>query len=295
MAEAFTLPAVPNGGYITSCFLSVAKLHFSTTLCSLKQPHTLTLHLEFLRRTETGPATFVVKDAKLGQRTSTIHVTLIQGDGREEVAGYIIHSDLTAKTGVSVPTTWTLHPAPPEVDLNELRRDLDPNWKLKSQMPFSEFRKASRNVDFFFPRSSRTGKGTVEQWMRLKGNQTFVDTSLGLVADMFPQLVEPFDPEELGLEGRLTKPPFWYPTLVLNLEVKKLLPARGTEFLYVRISTKGVENGRFDIEVIIMDETGDIVAVSHHVSMILSIDRNMAARRQRQVPVPDKSMLRNKI
>jgi acyl-coenzyme A thioesterase PaaI-like protein len=65
---------------------TVVKKHFDTTLRKQDQPHTLALHLDFLRRTQTGPAKFVVKDVKLGRQTSVVHVTLTQGK-REEVVG----------------------------------------------------------------------------------------------------------------------------------------------------------------------------------------------------------------
>jgi len=78
--------SVPHGGLVTSTFMSVAKLHFHTTLKKQNQPHTLALHLDFLRRTDTGKATFTVKDVKLGRQTSVVQVTLSQGE-REEVVG----------------------------------------------------------------------------------------------------------------------------------------------------------------------------------------------------------------
>jgi hypothetical protein len=39
-----------------------------------------------------------------------------------------------------------------------------------------------------------------------------------------------------------------------------------------------IQNGRFDIEVVILDETGDIVALSHHVALAVSAERNDAKR-----------------
>jgi len=83
---------VPHGGVVTSTFLRVAESHFNGTLSSQNQPHTLALHLDFLRRTQIGEALFTVRDTKLGRQTSVIHVVLTQGassDSREEVVGYI--------------------------------------------------------------------------------------------------------------------------------------------------------------------------------------------------------------
>jgi hypothetical protein len=91
---------VPHGGYVTAVFMRVVSQHFSTTLAHQNQPHTIALHLDFLRRTQIGPATFKVKDVKLGRQTSVVHVTLLQ-DGREEVVGYITNSNISTEEGLS--------------------------------------------------------------------------------------------------------------------------------------------------------------------------------------------------
>ena len=53
------------------------------------------------------------------------------------------------------------------------------------------------------------------------------------------------------------------------------------EFLFVRVRTKRVVNGRFDLEVVIMDGEGDVVALSHHVCLVLGVERNIANRAKR--------------
>ena len=69
---------------------------------------------------------------------------------------------------------------------------------------------------------------------------------------------------------------FWYPTVVLNLDIKKALPLEGAEWLFSRVRTKMIKNGRMDLEVVILDEGGDIVAVSSHVALIFGAERNMS-------------------
>lgn len=68
----------------------------------------------------------------------------------------------------------------------------------------------------------------------------------------------------------------WFPTIVMNLEVKKALPEEGVEWLAVRATSKQIKDGRFDFDVTIRDVDGDLVALSHHSSMILSMERNQA-------------------
>lgn len=69
---------------MTGVVLEVVRTHFSTSLAKQNQPHTIALHIEFLRRTEAGPATFKVEDVKLGRQTSIVHVTMEQ-NGRQEI------------------------------------------------------------------------------------------------------------------------------------------------------------------------------------------------------------------
>lgn len=278
---------VPHGGFVTSVFLHVAATHFRTTLSRQNQPHTITLHLEFLRRTGTGPATFRVKDTKLGRQMSTIHVTLSQED-REEVVGYVVNSNFRAEDGLSLDTNFSLYPPPYKVDVRKLRDDCDANWALQQHMPFAVFRKATQNVKFFLPRNGQLMNSLADEWISFKSGEKFTNESLGYVADTWPQVVESYREELPGVAlqkpdaSKGNKPQwarFWYPTVLLNLDVKKELPAEGVEWLFVRVRAKQIKNGRMDLEVVIMDEAGDIVALSNHVALILSAERNMASRR----------------
>ncbi|PVH75531.1 hypothetical protein DL98DRAFT_593038 [Cadophora sp. DSE1049] len=112
LEDAWCIGTVPHGGYIISIFQSVARTHFSTTLAHVNQPHTLTLHLEFLRRTAIGPGSFTVKDVKLG------------GNPREEIVGYASHSNLSTEEGITIDMNTTtrgvLHPSPYAADLPRL-------------------------------------------------------------------------------------------------------------------------------------------------------------------------------
>lgn len=66
----------------------------------------------------------------------------------------------------------------------------------------------------------------------------------------------------------------WFPTVVMNLEVKAALPEEGVEWLAMRVTSKQIKDGRFDLDVSVRDVDGELVALSHHVAMILSIERN---------------------
>ncbi|OTA83892.1 hypothetical protein M434DRAFT_400595 [Hypoxylon sp. CO27-5] len=276
--------SVPHGGVVTSVFLHVAAVHFRTTLAAQNQPHTISLHLEFLRRTQEGSATLVVRDVKLGRQTSTIHVALSQ-DGLEEVVGYLTQSNMDTETGLSLKTSWSLHPypLPPPADFATLlTTGKDPSWVEQTDKPYAKFRKVGNRVRTFLPRKGQLAPGLVDEWLRLGSGENFTNESLGFVCDQFPSVIEGLWRREMNDKSLL---PFWYPTVVLNLDVKKTLPPEGVEWLFVRVQTKCVKNGRMDLEIVILDDAGEVVALSHHVVLIVGSERNLAARRNGQTKI----------
>lgn len=253
-------------------------MHFNTTLLRQDQPHTIALHLDFLRRTQIGPALFTVRDTKLGRQASVIHISLTQGkpsENREEVLASITNSNMRTEKGVSFPTGYALTPPPPPVDLALLRQDRDMAWAMEKGMPFPEFRKATSKTVFYFPRAGQRQRGSSDEWIRLRSGERWTNTSLGYVADMWPMPVEAFISSDAADDASQ----FWYPTMVLNFELKKMLPEEGVEWLFCRAAPKQIKKGRLDIEVVILDEAGDIVALSHHVSLAVSAARNLAERK----------------
>jgi acyl-coenzyme A thioesterase PaaI-like protein len=254
---------------VTGMILEVVRTHFATSLAKHNQPHTIALHIEFLRRTQIGPATFKVDDVKLGRQTSIVHVSMEQ-DGRQEVIAYVTNSNVDTEEGFSFDTEYKLSPPVLSVDMMKLEQDTDPNWKRQGEMPFARFRKASGKVTFHFPRSGQALKSGADEWLCFSDGTNFNNTSIGFVADMFPQIIERHRDQSQG--------PFWYPTLLLNLDIKKSLPAEGVKWLQIRVQMKRIKNGRMDLEVFVHDVEGDLVALSHHVGFVLDASRNTAAR-----------------
>ncbi|TEY49444.1 hypothetical protein BOTCAL_0286g00030 [Botryotinia calthae] len=275
--DDWCIGSVPHGGFVTGVFLKVSALHFRTTLSAQNQPNPITLHLEFLRRTGAGPALFTVQDTKLGRQTSVLHVTLSQGD-RVEVVGYITHSNTATEEGVSSPHTHVLHPTPLPVSLSLLKTDNDPNYFLEG-MPFSNFRKASTKAHTYFPRT-QPSPIISDEWIRLSTGEYWTDESLGYACDMF-SLPTGFLPETTAHSESKPAIPgakYWFPTLCLSIDFKKSLPSNGAEWLFIRVERKQTRNGRMDIELTAWDEGGDLVAISHHVALVVGSERNTSAR-----------------
>lgn len=318
-----TKKTVPHGGYTTSVLAKLAKTHFAHTHPNLStSPATpISIQLSFLRRTDVGPALLTVEDMKIGARTSTIHVLLKQrskskskkeeeGDEEVKVAGYITLSPAAAETGITAQTSWALYPPPPgPVNLRALASTgRDGAW-VRIPAPFVQFRRAAANVEFYGPDpasslEAEAGVGRraimVDQWARfrplgpdgkpLEGRWT--DDTIGFLVDMFPMMLDGFDvissaaqDPNAAQKGNSPRGTFWYPTVTLNVDYKKRLPVEGVEWLYSRVQTKAVKDGRTDIDVTVLDESGDIVALSTQVGLVVSASRNLAGRDLKKVKV----------
>lgn len=184
-----------------------------------------------------------------------------------------------------------MEPAPPPFSLPQLvsspgRKGLpdvegkDAHWEKQIVMPFAEFRKASNKVEFWHPAAGQPQLSIGDEWIRLRSGERWNDDRIGFVSDMWPMVVEAFLAVSTGGSAKRQPARYWYPTLLLNLDIKKSLGSEGVEWLFARVRAKQIRNGRMDLEVVILDNAGEIVALSHHVCLILGAERNLAVRRE---------------
>ncbi|KAJ5975293.1 hypothetical protein N7481_009000 [Penicillium waksmanii] len=301
--------AVPHGGYTTSVLYRLALVHFAHAHPGQYDTPAspISLQLSFLRRTAAGPAVMEVEDVKIGARTSTIHVKLLQPSEKKpdlleiKVAGYITVSPPSAEVGISAHTGWTPQPAAPsgsgpggKIDFAALANGKDGEW-IKLEPPYPEFRRAAAQLELYGPgkgktQQARSGSMAIDQWARfqpggdVKGRWT--DAAIPYLIDMFPMALDGFDTVSAEAEAKAKgekvsegKAKFWYPTVTLNVDMKKHLPAEGVEWLYSRIVTKVVRDGRTDLDVTVLDQNGEVIALSTQVGLVVSASRNIGTRK----------------
>ncbi|KAJ6184349.1 hypothetical protein N7519_005650 [Penicillium mononematosum] len=305
---------VPHGGYTTAVIYQLTLTHFAHAhpkqYKSAASP--ISIQLSFLRRTASGPVTFEVEDVKIGARTSTIHIKLLQPSEKKPgqldimVAGYVTVSPPDAEVGISANTGWKPYPAPVpgsradgSVNLEALgRTGTDGAW-TKLDAPFAEFRKAAAQIELFGPgagdaQQKRSGNMGIDQWARFRPggdvNGRWTDAAVAYLIDMFPMALDGFDTmsataaaKESGTSLAQEKAKFWYPTVTLNVDMKKHLPAEGVEWLYSRVVTKVVRDGRTDLEVTVLDEAGEVIALSTQVGLVVSASRNIGTRKMEKL------------
>lgn len=286
---------------MATIFLRVAREH----LTPRNQPDTIAAHWEFLSRTVSGRAILVVEEVKPGRSMTVLHVSLYQtgllpqapwissgtvnGRAKSEkvVVAYLTNRSIATESGISLNTGWSFQPKLPAVkDFSKLLTNEDPEWPpldLVIQRRVS----AVKQLSIYYNREAmeKSGKSShIDMWICAKNGEPFKNPALGFLIDATSSFVcevqrPRTENEPPAAGGEFThKVSFWYPTLVMNLDVKKALPKEGEKWLLIRCYAKQILNGRSDVEIVIYDRAGDIVALSHHVAMIVNFEKNIANR-----------------
>lgn len=229
------------------------------------------------------------------------------GETKKCILAYATQTNLATLTGMSVPTGFDeIDPEtrPPKPDLDNLLRNKgDDVWK-EALLPAAAQNtvRSSHNWHMFVPKKGSLSPGVLDMWLCFRNGQNITQAAMPFVIDSFPYEMHMYLAAP-AVQAMLMQPPpkekrtkeqeaelkdvrskqkqragFWLPTVVMNLENKALLPEEGVRWLNMRATSKKIDGGRFDMEVLMRDEDGDVVALSHHVAMIVSMERNMGKK-----------------
>jgi hypothetical protein len=281
-------------------------------------PQPISLQLSYLRRTTIGPAILKIENTKIGSRVSTIHVSLLQApdgatlsdvngkDGKLEIkaAAYINASPPDTEAGPSYNGTWELGPAPVPGTLSDGSVDLLALAKYKRDGPWAQQQPisamaATRNLEVYtpalhVPKSLETReKQVVDQWQRFApGGKVarWSNEAVMFLVDIFPAALDRLaameshrlqdeEASQTKAPGSVAaKGPFWFPTVSLNIDLKTRLPPEGVEWLHSRVVTRMLRGGRADLDVVVLDQHGELVATSTQVALVVDASRNIKGR-----------------
>ncbi|KAI5796543.1 thioesterase-like superfamily-domain-containing protein [Geopyxis carbonaria] len=267
LREDWCIGLVPHGGYLTTLLLNASTHAFTAGRFShLHQPHAIHASLTFLHRCATGPCTLTVSPLKLGRAYTFTTVTLHQS-GKPCLTATITHANMASESpGPSLPTA-----PPPRITPLALCTPQPPDVA-------SAFRIAERNLTFLYPPGSIYGSFAAtpsvrEQWVSRADGGRMGATALGVLCDMFIPI-----PENWAECRRV----YWYPTLSIALEMKRLPPKEGWKWVGVRVETGMVRGGRMDIDVVMYadaeGEGAQVVALSRHCAVFVGLERNLGGK-----------------
>lgn len=199
------------------------------------------------------------------------------------------------ENGVTYPTEYALLSEPYPADISNLARDQDPHWiSTSNSYDPNYFAKSRTHWKVFLPLPGPLHPSITDEWLTpLRPGERFTNDILCFIADRWSHMCENFRPgspysaagtiertrkqhltsEPRPLVSNEWKTPFYYPTLLISFDFKKLLPPEGVEWLFLRARAKQIKNGRFDVEVTIMDAGGELVVIANHVAFIVANER----------------------
>lgn len=217
---------------------------------------------------------------------------------------------LSVPTGYEITPAAAL-PSPPDVTAL-MRQGADEDWREEAASG-APGQLSLERWQFYVPRGEPSEPGVLSMWIRLRSGENITQKALPFALDSFPHTIHSYivapelrkqlkPPNHASAKTTTTGPSsdddstpiltllsalvsgengavkpgteFWTPTLVMNCEIKKKLPHEGVEWLHARVTGKQIKDGRADMEMVLRDIEGALVAQAQQVYMIVSSENN---------------------
>lgn len=242
----------PNGGYLMAVMLQAlsSELALGVSDPADEQPDPLTLTAHFLRPGIPGaPGTISTEVLKRGRSISTVRGTLVQ-DGKtrvEMMAGFgSLANNGPSDVDIDLPA-----PTFPPIEDGTDRATLVQGVKEMSLLDRVEVRVLPEHREFVLGSDAR-----MAGWIRFNDGRPPDSIGVALFADAFPPSLF----SKLGTVG-------WVPTLEMTVQIRRR-PAPG--WLAASFTTDDLTGGRFIETGTLWDSTGQVVAHSRQLGMLLT-------------------------
>jgi acyl-coenzyme A thioesterase PaaI-like protein len=287
------------GGSMYAIALKAVQIHFSTTLRSLNQPHTAYSQIEFLRPAVPGRLICTIENVKPGKQFTVTHISISQA-GKKIMVGHATNTNLLRPSPKSLDIELPLESSPVLIDFGKVSKGTDPNWILyRRRYSTNVVLKSWTYLDKALPKNGPPDLRYTDNWIRPADPSSRIKNDwLGFIADSWVRMGENYVPgspySNVGMVATAKKQldGGWYdrewneefdetyissgyagayrwPTMSMGLEIRKILPEEGVEWLFVRAEAKLVKDGRTTTEVTIRDLSMDIIAISVQVGIIV--------------------------
>lgn len=287
------------GGSMYAIALKAIQTHFSTTLKTLNQPHTAYSQIEFLRPAVPGRVVCTIGDVKTGKQFTVTHISIEQA-GKKVMVGHATNTNLLRQSLKFVNIQPPLEPVSPPINVERVYDGTDPNWILYRRRYFpGAVLKSWTYLDKALPMAGPPDLRFTNNWLRpANPNAHITNDWLGFIADSWIRMGEnyipgsPYSNADMVATAKKQLDDGWYrrewnedfdetyagsgyagayrwPTMNMSMEIRKLLPEEGVEWVFLRAEIKMMKDGRTTTEIVIRDADMDVIAISHQVGLIL--------------------------
>jgi len=278
--QDWSIANLPLGGYLNSLLLSATRTHFALHHSSLSQPDPITSHCAFISRASFGPGIVRISVSKPGRQYSNVVARLFQAPPGKKAEVLVVEAMITmgnlereqASSGISLPIAkpiprseiFSRDAGVEMIDPPQYRQYVAAATKLRRVFPAG----MTYEGDWSHPVH---GASVRDEWIRWDADSGekggFDSLAMAMLIDNFRPVAYNFP--EIEVETN------WMATLSITTDVRKAPPEgkKGWEWLFMRAVVGTCVNGRYSMDVTLVDEEGDVVAIGRRAELVLADER----------------------
>ncbi|KAL2820638.1 thioesterase-like superfamily-domain-containing protein [Aspergillus granulosus] len=234
-----------------------------------------------------------VTKSNAGDRDEILEVKLV---------AYITVSPPTFEESTPFRGPWELHPPPApgslpngSIDFDSLAQNgVDGAWAKYHDQPL--ILSAARQLEVYEPTVppaatiADLASRTIDQWSRFTpGGKVarWSNESVLFLIDMFPPAFDRLEAMERrrmlaaaeeACEADVAKKQFWFASVAMNIDLRTRIPHEGVEWLHTRVVSRMVRGSRADLDVMVLDQSGQAIALGTQISLVVDQGRNTKGR-----------------
>lgn len=247
------------GGFLNALMLSATQKYLELEFGPGRYPHPIHVFVQFLNMVPAESVVITCHTLRTSSRQCVVRVELSRGTESQSptTVAIVTYGDLLKEKGVSQ------HTKPVITTLPNRHTECVP-----IDDPVVDATPVTRQLHWIAPNANnlwghRLGGHHREVWLSPRdGSKMSSVFHLAVLADM---PLQPPATHELGFYTR-----YALSTLCLSVEFKKI-PHPDTRWVMTRSHSSKVSNGRYDVNVQIFDESGELLALSNHVVYIVPL------------------------
>ncbi|KFA45805.1 hypothetical protein S40293_09721 [Stachybotrys chartarum IBT 40293] len=250
-----------NAGWCLSMLLKTARKYCRDKYGGNVSSDALTAHIDLLAPVPPGLFHVALQSHDAGSRQKLVKAELISPFADKTT----VYAAVQIRTGVLEEKIKTESIQPADRPLPDKTKDCG---RLVNSA-FFYYNPPSASMRYYCPNDGESllwspkfgGQSARDQWFKLDDDGLLQLEHIPLIVDLIPDI--PYN----HLKGGLANSKYWLPSLSLNLHFRSNV--KGKEWLLTRTDMRKLHNGRYDLNIQVLDEEGNIVATCVRTSAMI--------------------------